>query len=217
MKKILASLSLIFISSLATHAHTINYQLDKLKDDEVVSKYLELGFTHILPYGFDHVLFILCVFFLNTDLKKIIMQATMFTLAHSITLAMAVYGIITPPPNIIEPLIAISIVLLAVENIYSSKIKPWRMLMVFLFGLVHGMGFAGALSELGLPSYSFATALVSFNVGVELGQLTVIIAMYFLVSKIFSQKVWYRKRIVIPSNIAIALVALFWTFERIFL
>jgi hypothetical protein len=188
-----------------------------MKDDEVISKYLQLGYTHILPYGFDHVLFILCVFFLNTDIKKIILQATMFTLAHSITLAMAVYGIITPPPNIIEPLIAISIVLLAVENIVSSRIKPWRMVMVFLFGLVHGMGFAGALSELGLPSYSFATALVSFNVGVELGQLTVIMLMYFMVAKIFSGKTWYRQRIVIPSNIAIALVALFWTYERIFL
>ncbi|MCC7031075.1 MAG: HupE/UreJ family protein [Chitinophagaceae bacterium] len=217
MKKSAIALLITLFSVISAHAHTINYQLDKMKDDEVISKYLQLGYTHILPYGFDHVLFILCVFFLNTDIKKIILQATMFTLAHSITLAMAVYGIITPPPNIIEPLIAISIVLLAVENIVSSRIKPWRMLMVFLFGLVHGMGFAGALSELGLPSYSFATALVSFNVGVELGQLTVIMLMYLLVAKGFSGKTWDRQRIVIPSNIAIALVALFWTYERIFL
>lgn len=216
MKKLVASLSFMLASVFVSHAHTINYQLDKMKDDEVIRKYLELGFTHILPLGFDHVLFILCVFFLNTSIKKIILQATMFTLAHSITLALAVYGFIAPPPNIIEPLIAISIFLLALENICTSKIKPWRMLMVFLFGLVHGMGFAGALSELGLPSYSFATALVSFNVGVELGQLTVIIAMYFLVSKFFSEKVWYRNRIVIPTNVAIALTALFWTFQRIF-
>ncbi|MBK7691117.1 MAG: HupE/UreJ family protein [Bacteroidetes bacterium] len=216
MKKLVASLSFILVSVFVSHAHTINYQLDKMKDDEVIRKYLELGFTHILPYGFDHVLFILCVFFLNTSIKKIILQATMFTLAHSITLALAVYGIIAPPSNIIEPLIAISIVLLALENIYNSQIKPWRMLMVFLFGLIHGMGFAGALSELGLPSYAFATALVSFNVGVELGQLTVILVMYILVSKIFSKKEWYRNRIVIPSNIAIALTALFWTIERIF-
>ncbi len=216
MKKLVALLCFMLLSVLASHAHTINYQLDKMKDDEVIRKYLELGFTHILPYGFDHVLFILCVFFLNTSIKKIIIQATMFTLAHSITLALAVYGFIAPPPNIIEPLIAISIFLLALENIYTSKIKPWRMLMVFLFGLVHGMGFAGALSELGLPSYSFATALVSFNVGVELGQLTVIVAMYFLVSKFFSEKIWYRNRIVIPTNVAIVLTALFWTFQRIF-
>lgn len=216
MKKLFAFIGLTIASTLATHAHTINYQLDKMREDEVMSKYLKLGYTHILPYGFDHVLFILCVFFLNTSLKKIIMQATMFTLAHSITLALAVYGIITPPPDIIEPLIAISIFLLALENIYTSKIKPWRMVMVFLFGLIHGMGFAGALSELGLPSYSFATALISFNVGVELGQLTVIIAMYFLVSKFFSEKTWYRNRIVIPSNIVIALTALFWTVQRIF-
>lgn len=216
MKKVSLAILLMLLNTLSLNAHTINYQLDKMKDDEVISKYLQLGFTHILPYGFDHVLFILCVFFLNTDIKKIILQATMFTLAHSITLAMAVYGLIAPPPDIIEPLIAISIALLAIENIYTSNIKPWRMLMVFIFGLIHGMGFAGALRELGLPSYAFATALLSFNVGVELGQLTVILLMYLIVSKLFSQKTWYRNRLVIPTNIAIALVALYWTFERIF-
>ncbi len=216
MKRIAIILALVVLT-LATSAHTINYQLDRIPDHQVFLKYLVIGYQHIIPLGFDHILFILCVFFLNKSIKQLILQASMFTLAHSITLGLAMYGIIKPPPSIIEPLIALSILLLALENIYFDKIKPWRMLLVFLFGMVHGMGFAGALSQLGMPQYAFATALVSFNVGVELGQLTIILIMYFLVSRPFAQKVWYRQRIVIPASLIIALVAAYWTIERIFL
>ncbi|MBP6732812.1 MAG: HupE/UreJ family protein [Chitinophagales bacterium] len=207
---------LLLAFALDSNAHVIKYELERLDDKDVVLKYLQLGFTHIIPLGFDHVLFILCVFFLNADIKKIILQATMFTLAHSITLGMAAYGLIEPPGNIVEPLIAISIVFLALENIFSDKVKPWRMAMVFLFGLIHGMGFAGALAEMGLPRYAFWQALISFNVGVELGQLTIIVVMYFVVAKLFGTKPWYRQRIVIPASVLIALVAGYWTIERIF-
>ena len=215
MKKWLLLLLFIVIC-VSADAHVIKYELDRISKGQVFWKYMLIGYEHIIPLGFDHILFILCVFFLNTNIKQIVLQASMFTLAHSITLGLAMYGLINPPANIIEPLIAISIVFLAIENIYSSKVKPWRMIMVFLFGLVHGMGFAGALSGLGMPQYAFATALISFNVGVELGQITIILAMYFLVAKMFSHKVWYRKNIVIPSSIIIALVASYWTIERIF-
>lgn len=199
------------------YAHTVDFQLEQLDDKQVFTKYLVVGFEHIIPAGLDHILFITCVFFLNSDLKKVVFQATMFTLAHSITLGLAMYGVINPPPTIIEPLIAFSIVLLALENVLSDKLNVWRMVMVFLFGLVHGMGFAGALSELGLPSYAFGTALLSFNIGVEVGQLAVIFLLYFLVSRNFSKEVWYRKRVVLPVSVIIALVASYWTVERIFL
>ncbi|RYE25190.1 MAG: HupE/UreJ family protein [Sphingobacteriales bacterium] len=215
MKKALLLILFVLIC-LSADAHVIKYELDRISNGAVFWKYMLVGYEHIIPLGLDHILFILCVFFLNTSIRQIILQASMFTLAHSITLGLAMYGVINPPPNIIEPLIALSIVLLAVENIFSKKVKPWRMVMVFLFGLVHGMGFAGALSELGMPQYAFATALISFNVGVELGQITIILVMYFLVARTFSKKQWYRKAIVIPSSIAIALVASYWTIERIF-
>ena len=208
---------LMLFCCLPAVAHTINYQLDKQTDGEVFWKYLVIGFQHIIPLGFDHILFILCVFFLNTNIKQIILQASMFTLAHSITLGLAMYGVIKPPTALVEPLIALSIVFLAVENIFFNKVKPWRMVMVFLFGMVHGMGFAGALSQLGMPQYSFATALIAFNVGVELGQLAIILFMYFFVARVFSQRVWYRQRIVIPCSVVISLVASYWTIERIFL
>lgn len=217
MKKSIALLSLLLLVVLSVSAHTINYELDKMDTGSVFWKYLVLGYEHIIPLGFDHILFILCVFFLNTNIKQIVLQASMFTVAHTITLGLAMYGIIKPPTNIVEPLIALSIVFLAVENLYSSKVKPWRMMMVFLFGMVHGMGFAGALSGLGMPQYAFGTALVSFNIGVELGQLSIILFMYFAVSKFFATRVWYRSRIVIPASLIIAMVAVYWTFERIFL
>ncbi len=217
MKKKLAILSLLCLPALSASAHVIAYELDRKPGTAVFWNYLVTGFQHIIPLGFDHILFIMCVFFLNTSLKKIILQASMFTVAHSITLGLAMYGVINPTARIIEPLIALSIVFLALENIFSDKVKPWRMVMVFLFGMVHGMGFAGALAGLGMPRYAFATALIAFNVGVEIGQLSIILFLYFLVAKMFGAEPWYRKRIVIPASTIIALVAAWWTFERIFL
>lgn len=216
MKKLFFFLLILITTVPLAQAHVVDYELDKVPGGQVFWNYLVIGFQHIIPLGLDHILFILCVFFLNSNLKQIILQASMFTLAHSITLGLAMYKIIEPPLAIVEPLIALSIVLLAVENIFSKKVKPWRMLMVFVFGLIHGMGFAGALSELGMPSYAFATALISFNIGVELGQLTIILLMYFLVGRLFAQKLWYRPAIVIPSSYLIAIIAGYWTIERIF-
>ena len=212
-------LVLLLVCIGSSSAHVIAYELDKaaeLSKTQVFFKYLATGYEHIIPKGFDHILFILCVFFLNTNIRQIFLQATMFTLAHSITLGLAMYGIINPPANIIEPLIALSIVFLAVENIYSQKVKPWRLVMVFLFGLVHGMGFAGALSGLGMPKYAFADALIAFNVGVELGQLSIILAMYFLVARPFARKSFYRARLVIPASVTIMLIATYWTIQRAF-
>jgi len=216
MKKYWLLIVLLFIGASPLSAHVIQYELDKMNGNTVFWKYMLIGFQHIIPEGFDHILFITCVFFLNSNLKKVIIQASMFTLAHSITLGLAMYGVIKPPANIIEPLIALSNVVLAIENIMSDKIRPWRLVTVFIFGMVHGMGFAGALSQLGMPQYAFGMALISFNVGVEIGQLTIILLLYFFVAKVFSSRVWYRRRIVIPVSVLIALVASFWTVQRIF-
>lgn len=217
MKKALFTSALILLVAGACRAHVVSYELDRLSGNQVFTKYLQAGFLHIIPLGFDHILFITCVFFLNSSLKKIVLQASMFTLAHSFTLALSMYGIINPPANIVEPLIALSIAFLAIENIFSDKVKPWRLVAVFIFGMIHGMGFAGALAGMGMPRYAFANALISFNVGVEAGQLTIIMALYLCVSQVFSSRTWYRRAIVIPISLAIAAVAAYWTFERIFL
>jgi len=208
-------ISMLFMA-LESQAHTINYELASLSQTNVAWTYLKLGFEHIVPLGVDHILFVLSIFFLSNRLRTIIWQATAFTVAHSITLGLAMYGYIQPLPAVVEPIIALSIFFVAVENILVGELKPSRLGIVFLFGLVHGMGFAGVLSELGLPPSSFFSALLSFNVGVELGQLAVILATYFLVARWFSKETWYRARVVIPVSSAIALIALYWTVERTF-
>jgi hypothetical protein len=215
MKKLFMLIAAICIASNLAEAHVIPYELQKVKAADVFWQYLLIGFQHILPLGFDHILFIICIFFLNTDFKKIVLQASMFTLAHSITLCAVACGLFTPAVEIIEPLIAFSIVCLALENIATQQIKPWRLAIVFAFGLIHGMGFATALAEMHLQQQQFATALISFNIGVEIGQLAIIILMYLFVAKLFAKYNWYRKIIVVPASIFIAIVACYWTIERI--
>ena len=181
---------------------------------QVAAEYVELGFSHIIPKGLDHILFVLGIYLLSSRLKAIVWQVTAFTVAHTITLGLTIYGLLSLPSSIVEPLISASIVYVAVENILTSEIKPWRIALVFGFGLLHGMGFAGVLSEIGLPKSEFLTALVTFNIGVELGQLSVIAAAFAATGLWFRQKNWYRKAIVIPSSVAIALVGAYWTVER---
>lgn len=194
--------------------HIIDYELDPAPKGTVFLTYLKTGFEHIIPLGLDHILFILCVSLLKAPLRKIVLQATMFTLAHSLTLGLAIYEVIQPPP-FVEPLIAASIVFLAIENIATSRVKPWRMALVFIFGLVHGLGFAGALADLGMPRHAYATALVAFNIGVEIGQLVIILAVYFLLVRPFGQRAWFRPNVVIPASVLIAGIALWWTVERL--
>ncbi len=205
---------ILFIST-SLWAHDAD-SLANLSKTEVAGIYLQLGFTHIIPLGLDHILFVLSLFLLNPKLKPILWQATAFTVAHTITLGLAMYGVIKPPANIVEPIIALSIMYVALENIFSSKLNTGRIGIVFLFGLIHGMGFASVLTELGLPKNAYISSLLMFNVGVELGQVTVIIAAFLLLALPFGKKPYYRSRIVIPLSIIIAAIALYWTVERIF-
>ena len=182
---------------------------------DVLIDYTAVGFTHIVPKGLDHILFVLGLFLLSTRWQPLLIQVTAFTVAHSVTLALSVYGVVSLSPSIVEPLISASIVYVAVENILTPQLKPWRALVVFGFGLLHGLGFAGVLQEVGLPHGQFVPALVSFNVGVELGQLAVITLAYLAVGIWGRNRSWYRPRIVIPASTAVAAVGLFWTVQRV--
>lgn len=197
-------------------AHVVVQELDNLSKGDAAALYLVLGFRHILPLGLDHIFFVLSLFLLSPRLKPIVMQSTAFTLAHSVTLCLAAYHLINPPARVIEPLISLSILYVALENIYSPRLKPSRLGIVFVFGLVHGLGFAGALAEMGLPKNAYFTSLLMFNAGVELGQLVVILAAYFILAKWFASKPYYRKWIVVPLSFCIAGIAAFWTIQRIF-
>lgn len=180
----------------------------------VVRQYLVLGFKHILPEGTDHILFVLGLFLLSCRLKPLMWQVTAFTAAHSITLGLSLYGVIRLPSEVVEPLIALSIAFVAVENICTTQLKPWRPFVVFGFGLVHGLGFSRVLLSLGLPRGSFLPALIAFNSGVELGQFTVIMTAFLLVGW-WRQRQWYRPVIVVPASALIAVTGLIWTVQRI--
>lgn len=214
-KKIFICSVLLFIAPVL-FAHSINYALDDAPTKDVVWFYLKLGFEHIIPAGADHILFVMGLCLLSTKVKTILWQATAFTVAHSVTLALSMKNIIVAPSAVVEPIIALSILFVAIENILLSELKPWRILLVFLFGLIHGMGFASSLNEIGLPPGKFYTSILAFNAGVELGQVAIILAMFGFLIVPLRNKSWYRVKVVYSLSSVIALVALYWTVERIF-
>lgn len=177
--------------------------------------YIGIGFAHIVPKGLDHILFVLGLFFLSPKLGPLLWQVTAFTVAHTVTLALGILGIVTIPANIIEPLIAASIVYVGIENVFSRNMSPWRPLVVFVFGLLHGLGFASVLEEFGLTPIAFFAGLTGFNIGVELGQLAVLALAFLLVGLPFRGR--DPRYISVPASLVIAAVGAWWTIERIFL
>ena len=173
------------------------------------------GFVHVLPLGLDHILFVLGLFFLSRKWKPILFQISVFTLAHTITLGLATLELISAPSHVVEPIIAASIAVVALENIFFPNYRHSRLFIVFLFGLIHGLGFAGALSAFDLDPTSLVIGLLGFNVGVEFGQLAVIAIVFFLTYWL-KDKAKYRKLAVVPCSTLIALMGIYWTIERIF-
>jgi hypothetical protein len=196
--------------------HAVNYALERAPVSHVVWFYARLGIQHIIPFGIDHILFVIGLCLLSTRIRTILWQATAFTVAHSVTLALSMKGLLVAPGAVVEPIIALSIVFVAVENILVSELKPWRVAVVFLFGLIHGMGFASALNEIGLPRGEFYTSILSFNAGVEMGQMVIIGGVFALVIIPFGKKSWYRRVVVYPVSATIGLVAAYWVVVRAF-
>ena len=183
----------------------------------VLVDYIGVGFEHIIPLGWDHILFVVGLFLFSIKMRSLIWQVSAFTLAHTITLALGMLGYVSLPSYIVEPLIAATIVYVAVENIVFKKMTWWRPLLVFSFGLLHGLGFASVLTEFGLSSQSFVAGLIGFNIGVELGQLSVILICFALFGFWFRYKSWYRSVIVVNGSAAIGLIGAYWFVERVFL
>jgi hypothetical protein len=180
-----------------------------------ISRFVWLGYVHILPEGLDHVLFVAgLVLGAGRRYRRLLLEISAFTLAHTLTLALGALGWVMIAPDVIEPLIAASIVLVAVENLFPREERRHRLLVVFVFGLIHGQGFAGILRETGLPKETFLTALLSFNVGVELGQLSVVVALALALHFLSDES---RMRFAVrPGSLAIAVVGAFWAVTRVF-
>ncbi|MDA7888560.1 HupE/UreJ family protein [Akkermansiaceae bacterium] len=175
---------------------------------------LRQGFVHVLPLGLDHIFFVLGLFFLSRKWRPLLYQVSMFTVAHTITLFLSTVGLVSVSSAIVEPIIAGSIAYVAIENLCRRQYSHWRLLVVFFFGLIHGLGFAGALANLNLPPASLIVGLLGFNAGVELGQLAVITLALGATFWIKDPK-QYRKFVVVPGSILIALLGIFWMVQRI--
>ena len=176
--------------------------------------FIKEGFEHIIPEGLDHILFVLGLFFSSLKFRSLLIQVTAFTLAHSITLALAAIGLVKLQLSVVEPLIFLSIVWVALENTLFKQTTKWRPLVVFSFGLLHGLGFAALLTEYGLPKDSFISLLLAFNIGVELGQLAVLVIAFILVRAILINSK-NKNKLKIPASIAIGSVGLFWFIESL--
>jgi hydrogenase/urease accessory protein HupE len=194
---------------------------------EVAATYLRLGIEHIL-FGFDHLLFVLALVILVRGWRRVAITVTAFTVAHSITLAAATLGLVNVPGRPVEAAIALSIVLVAVEIVNArrgipslTERRPW--LVAFCFGLLHGLGFAGALAEVGLPNHAIPIALLFFNLGVEIGQLAFVAAVLVageLVRRALALRLQPARvqrtvdRLDAAAAYAIGAVAAYWLIER---
>lgn len=186
-----------------------------------VALYGSIGVRHILPGGMDHILFVLAIFLASVRFRALLLQVSAFTVAHTVTLALAASGILAPSPDIVEPLIAFTIGFVAVENLVFKDMTKWRPAMVFGFGLIHGLGFAGFFGELGLPPGQFWSALIGFNLGVEIGQLLVLalaaIVGYWLRRRFEDHEGTrqYRRFVVLPGSLIIGVTGFWWAIERL--
>lgn len=187
---------------------------DRRGTTEIARAYVVLGIQHILS-GVDHLLFVIGLLFLVGFRRRLIGTISAFTLAHSLTLACSVLGWIVLRPAAVEAVIAMSIVLVACEALRERETLARRMpaLVSFLFGLVHGLGFAGALNSIGLPASHLPVALLTFNVGVEIGQLMTVLVAYLVVRLPVSRRVLGRART--PALYVIGIVAAYWSWSRI--
>ena len=176
---------------------------------------ISIGFIHVLPAGLDHIVFIICIFLASKSMKEMIILCSAFTIAHSISLAMALTNWISIPSSIIEPMIAFTILIAAIENIFLLKNNQWKPFIVFFFGLIHGLGFASAFRELNVPTNVFIQTLVGFNLGVECAQLLIVMVLFYTLTKHLSKKQYYENKIVKPIATSIACLAIFWSITRL--
>jgi hydrogenase/urease accessory protein HupE len=190
---------------------------DKRGMGEITRAYAVLGFQHILE-GIDHLLFVVSLLFLVGFNRRLVWTISAFTLAHSLTLALSAMGWINLRSPPVEATIALSILLVASEALHQKQTlaRQWPALVALLFGLVHGLGFAGALQQIGLPSNHLAVALLSFNLGVELGQLAVVFALWALwrATRVWAAGAQWQAMARVPALYAIGGLAAYWTLER---
>jgi hydrogenase/urease accessory protein HupE len=181
----------------------------------VVRKFIPAGIHHIL-IGPDHLLFLIGLLLMGGSIRRLGMVVTSFTIAHSITLSLAALNILTPPARLIEPAIALSIVYVGADNLLAQGGRDVRAWIAFSFGFIHGFGFANVLREMQLPSRALGWSLFSFNFGVEIGQLFVVVVVASLFAILRSRSEWAKRRLVFAGSVVVIAAGTFWFVQRVF-
>jgi hydrogenase/urease accessory protein HupE len=181
----------------------------------VVRKFLSAGIHHIL-IGPDHLLFLVGLLLLGGRLRQLAFIVTAFTAAHSVTLALAVLNIVNPPARLIEPAIALSIVYVGADNLLTGQGRDLRAVVAFVFGFIHGFGFANVLREMDLPARALGWSLVSFNVGVEIGQVAVVVVVASALALVRSRHEAAGRRLAFAGSIAVIVAGSYWFIQRVF-
>jgi hydrogenase/urease accessory protein HupE len=181
----------------------------------VIRRFVPAGIHHIL-IGPDHLLFLVGLLLLGGSIRKLAMVVTSFTIAHSVTLSLAALNIISPPARFIEPAIALSIVYVGADNLLAQNGRDVRAWIAFAFGFIHGFGFANVLREMELPKRALGWSLFSFNFGVEIGQLLVVVAVASAFAALRSRSEWARRRLVFAGSVVVIAAGAFWFIQRVF-
>ena len=181
----------------------------------VIRKFVPAGVHHILV-GPDHLLFLVGLLLLGGSIRRLLLVVSAFTAAHSITLSLAALNIVTPPARLIEPAIALSIVYVGVDNLMVGRGRDVRAWIAFVFGFIHGFGFANVLREMNLPSRALGWSLFSFNVGVEIGQLLVVVVVASVLIALRSRNEAAGRRLAFAGSLAVIVLGAFWFIQRVF-
>ena len=177
-------------------------------------EFLGIGFDHVIPLGLDHILFIAGMAMASISVLGLVGLVSSFTLAHTITIGLSMYGLVAISASIIEPLIALSIAYIAIENLFAKQHLKRKTVVVFFFGLLHGLGFAAMLKSFAMTKDNFLTTLIGFNVGVEVAQICIILAVWALLFVL--RKIKLSRLAIVLASVSIGVTGLYWTYERIF-
>ena len=199
----------------ARHPHLDYFAGSRQGVAAVVKKFVPAGVHHIL-IGPDHLLFLVGLLLLGGTFRQLLLVVTSFTVAHSITLSLAALGIVTPPARLIEPAIALSIVYVGADNILAQGGRDVRAWIAFTFGFIHGFGFANVLREMDLPTRALGWSLFSFNIGVEIGQLFVVVLVASALAALRSRSEWAGRHLAFAGSLVVIAAGVFWFVQRVF-
>jgi hydrogenase/urease accessory protein HupE len=199
----------------AKHPHIDYFAGTRQGVAAVIRKFVPAGVHHIL-IGPDHLLFLVGLLLLGGSIRQLLIVVTSFTIAHSITLSLAALNIVTPPARLIEPAIALSIVYVGADNILAQGGRDVRGWIAFTFGFIHGFGFANVLREMDLPPRALGWSLFSFNIGVEIGQLFVVVLVASAFAMLRAKSEWSRRHLAFAGSIVVIAAGAFWFVQRVF-